>query len=253
VFTVTVICAIVERVPTSSSPAPLDELSIDELAARSGTPSRTIREYQTIGVLPPPERRGRTGVYGPGHLRRLQLIADLQHRGYSLAGIRDLLGAWSDGADLTEVLGLAPDDLVHLDEPGAPTTLEQLAAVLPDLVPDRLEEALAVGLVDRCGPDRYAVPSPSLLQLAVEMLGAGYTADDALTLLKTIDDAAATVADAAQHLVAKPPPGMSAKAMDALASRARGLLAHGTGRATIYQLGRRLPPDAPGRQTTRRR
>jgi DNA-binding transcriptional MerR regulator len=229
-----------------------DELSIDELAARSGTPSRTVREYQTMGVLPPPERRGRTGVYRPSHVRRLQLIAELQHRGYSLAGIRDLLDAWSGGADLSDVLGLAPDDLVHLDEPGAPTTLDQLSHALPALLPGRIEEAVAVGLVDLCGPDRYCIPSPSLLQLTVEILDAGYTADQAIGLLATIHDATTAIADAARTLLSSPPRGVSVKALDSLASRCRGLLAHGTGRATIYNLGRQLPGDAPGRKTTRR-
>jgi DNA-binding transcriptional MerR regulator len=44
--------------------------------------------------------RGRLGLYGPGHVQRLQLIARLQCRGYSLAGILDLLGAWESGTDL---------------------------------------------------------------------------------------------------------------------------------------------------------
>ena len=68
----------------------MDELSVDELARRAGLPTRTIREYQTIGLLPSPERRGRVGIYRIAHLQRLQLIARLQDRGYSLAGIRDL-------------------------------------------------------------------------------------------------------------------------------------------------------------------
>ena len=52
-------------------------------------PVRTIREYQTMGVLPPPERRGRVGLYRTTHVARLELIARLQVRGYSLAGIRE--------------------------------------------------------------------------------------------------------------------------------------------------------------------
>ena len=238
----------------ASSPAPArsDELSIDQLAAESGMPSRTIREYQTIGVLPPPERRGRTGVYRSGHLRRLELIADLQRRGYSLAGIKDLLEAWSGGSDLTDVLGLSPDDLVHMDEPGAPATLDQLAAALPDLVPERFPEVLAVGLIDLCGPDRYCIPSPSLLQLTVEVLAAGFEPDRVLELLGTIHRATSEIAEAARVLLSSPPQGVKATALDSLASRGRGLLAHGTGRATIYNLGRRLPEDAPGRRRTRR-
>ncbi|MEP6624245.1 MAG: helix-turn-helix domain-containing protein, partial [Acidimicrobiia bacterium] len=64
--------------------------TIDELARVAELPSRTIREYQTVGVLMPPKRDGRRGLYDVEHRRRLALIARLQARGYSLAGIRDL-------------------------------------------------------------------------------------------------------------------------------------------------------------------
>jgi DNA-binding transcriptional MerR regulator len=216
------------------------EWTVDDLAQRAGLPVRTIREYQTLGVLPAPRRRGRVGIYGPSHLVRLELIGRLQTRGYALAGIRDLLGAWRDGADLGEILGLAPDQLVHLDEPGVPATLEQLTKVLPSLVPDRLDDLLATGAVEACGPDRYCIPSPSLLQLAVDAVAAGYTAAQVLAMLHTIGRAAAAVADATIALLGDPPPDAHRDRLVALAERGRGLLAHGTGRLTVHTIGRRL-------------
>src|SRR4029450_786893 len=132
---------------TDATPDAALELTVDELARVVDLPVRTIREYQTMGVLPPPRKRGRLGIYGAGHLMWLRLIARLQDRGYSLAGIRDLLAAWRDGSELGEVLGLAPDQLVHIDEPGVPATAAQLARLLPDLVPDGLGELLATGLI----------------------------------------------------------------------------------------------------------
>lgn len=224
------------------------ELSVDELATRAGLPTRTIREYQTMGLLPPPERRGRVGVYRLAHLHRLQLIGRLQERGYSLAGIRDLLTSWHDGDELTDILGLSPDELVHLDEPGTPATLDQLARLLPQLVPDRLDDLLAAGVIDLCGPSRFCVPSPSLLQLTVDALAAGYQPAEVLALLIAVHDAADLVATAAHELLARPPTGVEPDRLDALATRGRGLLAHGTGRLTIYTLGQRLDHDAPGRR-----
>src|SRR5260370_42541138 len=73
---------------------------VEVLAARAGLPVRTIREYQTMRILEPPVRRGRVAFYGEAHLRRLALIARLQERGYSLAGIRGLVGAWAAGRAL---------------------------------------------------------------------------------------------------------------------------------------------------------
>ncbi len=68
-----------------------DQLTIDQLTAQSRVPSRTIRYYQSKGVLPPPEIKGRVAYYGPLHLERLLLIAKLQDRGLRIDAIRALL------------------------------------------------------------------------------------------------------------------------------------------------------------------
>jgi DNA-binding transcriptional MerR regulator len=81
-------------------------MTIEQLAGASDLPFTTIRMYQHRGLLPPPERRGRVGYYGPAHRARLDLIASLQERGYSLAAIKDLVDTWQEGRSLTQVLGL---------------------------------------------------------------------------------------------------------------------------------------------------
>jgi DNA-binding transcriptional MerR regulator len=230
------------------------ELTVDELARRTDVPVRTIREYQTIGVLPAPDKRGRVGIYGETHVARLALVERLQQRGYSLAGIRDLLGAWREGAHLGEILGLEPDQLVHVDEPGAPVELDQLERLLPALVPTRLAELIETGIVEACGPDRYCVPSPSLLQLTIDTLATGYDTDRVLDLLGVIGRAAETIADSVHTMLTDPPATADDEHFGRLATRGRGLLAHGVGRLTIHTLGRRLGvtdetavPDALGR------
>lgn len=227
------------------NPAPIDgdmdtEWTIDELAGLAGLPVRTIREYQTLGVVPAPRREGRVGRYGANHLRRLQLIARLRERGYSLAGIGDLLGSWSAGADLGEVLGLEPDQLVHVDEPGAPATIDQLRALLPSLIPDHLGELETAGVVERCRPDRFCVPSPSLLQLTIDAVGAGLAPDDVIALLTAIQRAADTVADEVLHQIGRLPADTDAEIVAAFLQRGRGLLAHGVGRLTIHRIGQKL-------------
>lgn len=239
-----------DRPAAADPPGDSVELTVDQLATRAGVPVRTIREYQTMGLLPSPERRGRVGIYRGTHLARLELIGRLQERGYSLAGIRDLVGSWRDGADLGEVLGLEADQLVHLDEPGAPATPDQLSALVPALVPDRLDDLLATGVVEACGPGRYCVPSPSLLQLAVDAIAAGYQPDAVLALLTTIRDATSVIAGATVDLLANRPANGDADQLVALATRGRGLLAHGTGRLTIYAIGRQLGIDHDGDTTT---
>src|SRR6516164_98771 len=83
------------------------EYTIDELASVSRLPSRTIRFYQSRGALMPPEIRGRVAYYGPAHVERLKLIAQLQDRGLRIDAIRDLLASIDRGElDLAEWLGV---------------------------------------------------------------------------------------------------------------------------------------------------
>src|SRR5918911_2952701 len=81
-------------------------MTVDELARAAGTTVRNVRVYQDRGLLPPPERRGRIGLYGPDHLRRLRLVLRMLERGYPLAAIRELVEAWEERRDLGDVLGL---------------------------------------------------------------------------------------------------------------------------------------------------
>src|SRR5438477_13008706 len=81
-------------------------LTIDELARAAGTTVRNVRVYQDRGLLPPPERRGRLGLYRPDHLRRLRLVLRMLGRGYPLAAIRELGEAWEEQRDIGPGLGL---------------------------------------------------------------------------------------------------------------------------------------------------
>lgn len=66
-------------------------LTVDQLADRSGVTVRTIRFYAGRGLLPPPRLRGRTGLYGPDHLARLELVSELAALGFTLAAIERYL------------------------------------------------------------------------------------------------------------------------------------------------------------------
>jgi DNA-binding transcriptional MerR regulator len=54
--------------------------TIDELAHVSGMPSRTIRFYNTQGMLPPPTMRGRVAYYDEEHLLVLRIIKELKEQ-----------------------------------------------------------------------------------------------------------------------------------------------------------------------------
>ena len=150
------------------------EYSIDELAAETGVPSRTIRYYQSKGTLPSPERRGRVAVYTDEHVERLRTIAELQARGLRLDAIREVLELVAEGGDsLGEWLGVG-DRLQTAwieDEPvvlSHAELLERVGAGRQGLI----TELERVGMVRRQGnsrPPTYLVVSARLLDIALRM------------------------------------------------------------------------------------
>jgi DNA-binding transcriptional MerR regulator len=66
------------------------ELTIDQLAQRVGMSTRNIREWQRLGLLTPPERRGRVGIYGQEHVARIERVKKLHAQGLPLDLIRRL-------------------------------------------------------------------------------------------------------------------------------------------------------------------
>ena len=64
------------------------EMTIGELAERTGMTVRNIRAHQTRGLLPPPVVHGRTGYYNEEHVARIELTRELQADGLNLEAIR---------------------------------------------------------------------------------------------------------------------------------------------------------------------
>jgi DNA-binding transcriptional MerR regulator len=220
------------------------ELTIDELARRVRLPVRTVREYQTMRLLPAPTRRGRIGVYGERHLQRLELIARLQRRGYSLAGIKDLLGAWDSGVDLTAVLGI-PTGPPALDETPLRVTRAELLDRLTVFTPATLEQAVDAGLVRPLDGDYVLVRSPALLGFAVDGAAAGVPVTVMLDLIGAlIDDLGGVAQGLAERIVQKiwEPAAHAGRLsdLDVMLQRGRGLLLQGVASVLTDRLGAAL-------------
>jgi DNA-binding transcriptional MerR regulator len=95
--------------------AVLEAMGLEVTDGRAATriDSRTVRFYQTIGLLPKPEYEGRRALYSLTHLLRLVAAKRLQSEGHTLTQIQNALPLRSD-AQLLRALG----DL-HADSPNA--------------------------------------------------------------------------------------------------------------------------------------
>ena len=137
---------------------------IDDLARRSGLSVDTIRFYQREGLLEPPVRRGRTAVYGPTHLHRLEQIRDLQARHLSLAAIRGLLS--------TQRLGLAESLFAAGEGDYTRAQLASNADVDRDLI-DELERAGVLQSPEELGRESFDDADLRLLTAVRRMLDLG--------------------------------------------------------------------------------
>jgi DNA-binding transcriptional MerR regulator len=146
-------------------------LSVAELAEAADVSVRTVRFYQSEGLLPAPERAGRTARYSDTHLDRLRLITELRERGLRLSAIRDFVDRAAPDATADDWLDLT-DRLHRPWSDDRPLLLDQQAfrerlRGTPDGTEERL---LRDRLVERradTSPVVYLVPSPGLLDVAL--------------------------------------------------------------------------------------
>lgn len=153
------------------------ELSLDQLAVRSGVSPRTIRFYQSEGVLPKPRKDGREARYSEEHVERLAFIAELQERGLKLDAIRDLVALENkSGRSVVDWLGL--DEALRnpwVEDTRRTMTLTEVHELLGDR-PHRLVGSLVdVGVLTREDDGRFGAPSVALLELTLRVVDAGAT------------------------------------------------------------------------------
>lgn len=173
-------------------------MTIDRLAAESDMTVRNIRAHQSRGLLPPPRIEGRTGYYGPVHLRRLNQIRRLQDEGLNLATIAKVL---VDGSLTAAASGPFVEE-GELVEAG-----ELLARLGLDVSDPAVARAVADGLI-RFEGDRVRVESPRLLAAAEELVALGVPLLAQLDAVEVVQQASASVAEAFlgladEHLLAR--------------------------------------------------
>lgn len=165
-----------------------DLLTIDELAQRTGLTTRNIRAYQSRGLLPPPEVRGRTGYYGEEHAARLDLIREMQADGFNLTAIKRLIDG--SGGEWEDMLGFKRIALSGWEtEDPEVITLEELAkrfGVEPDSDPAPLERAVRLGAIVPLGGGRFELPSPALVAAGEQVVASGVPLDTTIEVLAKI-------------------------------------------------------------------
>ena len=118
-----------------------DPVAVGELAKRTGVSTATINYYVNIGLLPRPEKTGRTrALYPASHAQLIEHIKELKGRGLTLKVIKKVL----DSDDPASELGISgesesAEEEFGNDEPTAPMSRDRLLR----------ESGLTTGLFER--------------------------------------------------------------------------------------------------------
>jgi DNA-binding transcriptional MerR regulator len=166
---------------TSPGEKPDGQMTIGELARRTGMTIRNIRAHQTRGLLPPPEVQGRTGYYNEDHVARIELTREMQADGLNLEAIRRVLesteGSSKEIVDFAHALR-APfeDETPEIFEP------EELAATwgANGVDPRLIRRGEKLGIMRVLPDGKIEVLSPRLQRTAAALSELGISAEAGL-------------------------------------------------------------------------
>ena len=161
------------------------DLTIDELAQRTGMTVRNIRAHQSRGLLPPPDVRARTGYYGPEHVARIELIRELQSEGFNLESIRRLLDGSAGVSDEVLRFTRALREPFEDEEPQIVDAAELGDRWRSD-DPRLLQRAERLGFLRSLGDGRYEEISPRLSRAGTELAELGVPAEVALETVERV-------------------------------------------------------------------
>jgi DNA-binding transcriptional MerR regulator len=208
-------------------------MRIEEVARAAGTTPRNVRAYRERGLLHAPKQIGRVAYYDESHLARLRTIAALLERGYSMANIKELTGAWAGGQRLEDVLGLeqALTSPFSSEQPATVDASRLLAELGSSLTPTLIARALELKVLVIEGTELRA-PSPRLLEAGLEVARVGVPIDALLSELAALRPAIEQIAHRfvrlfADHIVSprggKVPRGSEIKRIENAVRRVRPL------------------------------
>ena len=172
---------------------------VEQLAAACDVSVDTVRYYQSRGLLPPPERDGRVGWYGPEHLERIREVRTLQRKGLTLAAIGRVLDGELGRADADLAVAVAAargettEEVLPLEEfsarSGVPASLIQAVE----------REGIELGRTVE-GHTSYTTADIEMVRAALRLLEYGLPVSDLLALARDTHEAMVGVATRAVEL-----------------------------------------------------
>lgn len=158
------------------------EYRVEEVARAAGVSVDTVRFYQSRGLLPPPQRRGRVAFYSDAHLERLRRIRELNRGGLTLEGVGRALRAAEKGDDIrTSLLGALSE--VEGDQTFTRAELAQRTGI-PAVLLASIEEAGLLLPLEDDGEPRYTQSDLESVEAGLGLLESGLPLHELLPLAR---------------------------------------------------------------------
>jgi DNA-binding transcriptional MerR regulator len=186
-------------VTAGSTERPPEQWRVEDLARRADLSVDTIRFYQKRRLLPPPERAGRVGWYGPDHLERLARIRELRGRGLTLALIGRILDGDLDATDAPLAAAVARADAEGPEEFLTLSELAERSGVPFALLDAVARENLLVARIHD-GEARYTIADIAIVQQGLRLLEQGLALPDLLALAHEHHETTRQIAETAVGL-----------------------------------------------------
>ncbi|WP_346386595.1 MerR family transcriptional regulator [Nocardioides sp.] len=152
-----------------------DLLTVDELAAAVGMTVRTTRYYASLGLIPPPIRRGRVAYYDDVHRARLELVRALQDHGFTLQAIERIVARLPADASVEDLAVQRAMLTSWTSSPPEELTRRQLdARAGRRLTEADLQLLVRLGLVEPAARGFTVTPN---LRIGLDLLSLGISAD----------------------------------------------------------------------------
>jgi DNA-binding transcriptional MerR regulator len=167
------------------------EITIDELAQQVSMSSRNIREWQRQGLLPPPTRRGRVGIYSDDHVARIRRVQQLHAQGFPLDLIRRMIDTGI--GDENDIRHLAAEVLAPFSTAG-PTTVSR-AELDNRLGVGAAAQLAKLGLIADADGDPVSVRDAETLDLIEGLTGMGLSLERLVATLVDVRGHQRRIAD----------------------------------------------------------
>lgn len=175
---------------------------VEDLAAAAGVSVDTVRYYQSIDLLTPPQREGRAAWYDDTHLHTLARIRELKDQGFTLAMIARVLAGDLDAGEEALAAAIVRTHTGPADMP-ARMSLAELSdqtGVSITVLEAVARQGILIGPPDD-GP--YSPADAEAVAAGRALLDAGVPISELLALAREHDAAIGGIAEQAVDLFAR--------------------------------------------------